>query len=410
MSSWVFLKTVADLSLYFSALSLAPTVFLHGYSYLWVIVLCGFGTGLAAVLSGMGKGGARFVGLLPIFSAVLLAQGVLEYLILAPALVYSTVAAVRGYMGVEYAQYRDSFRRIALIWGICFAAASMYYSFETVLMMQQPPIDIRGPFTYGLLYAIASVFLMRLLRMGQESSGSRMNNAQALALMAGGGGILLALTVAQRYMRGVGKELFWEIWSALMVALSVPVHLVGELIAAMLPKDNKGEYPTATVDPNATDPSIQGIPPGTQGTEPVPVEPQQEVFPWVFVVLVVLALAVVLVMLVSHYARQNKSVASQEVRSTLNPKAKQARRERHSNRYKMRGIYRDFLRSQRRRGAKLRGNQTSLDVLREAPKGTDRTAAETLRALYLPARYNPHAQVTKEDLDRAKQAEKSCSQ
>ena len=36
MSSWVFLKTVADLSLYFSALSLAPTVFLHGYSYLWV--------------------------------------------------------------------------------------------------------------------------------------------------------------------------------------------------------------------------------------------------------------------------------------------------------------------------------------------------------------------------------------
>ena len=79
-----------------------------------------------------------------------------------------------------------------------------------------------------------------------------------------------------------------------------------------------------------------------------------------------------------------------------------------SNRGKLRRFYREFLRTERRRGAKLRTNQTSEDILRKISSDTDRQAASELRRLYIGARYDLSREVSDDQVKAAKAALKKC--
>ena len=75
-----------------------------------------------------------------------------------------------------------------------------------------------------------------------------------------------------------------------------------------------------------------------------------------------------------------------------------------SNRHKVRQMYREFLRTENGWGLKLKKNDTSADVLRRIHQDTDKESAVALRQVYLSARYDDRQNITREQVNAAKQA------
>ena len=85
------------------------------------------------------------------------------------------------------------------------------------------------------------------------------------------------------------------------------------------------------------------------------------------------------------------------------------KRDRSTNRSRIRKVYRDFLKAQRKQGMKLRSYHTSADVQQNLAQTTDAAAAAQLRKIYLSARYDEGGEITANQLATAKAAYKKTS-
>ena len=131
----------------------------------------------------------------------------------------------------------------------------------------------------------------------------------------------------------------------------------------------------------------------------------------VVVLLIVIAAAIVfwLIYRFGRYLKETRTDKTLEERADLETEPDYgetiagAAAQKRSNRRKMRQIYEKYLKMLSRRHYYRKPTDTSRDVLEKTREITPEEPARALRALYIPARYDPNAVVTGEQLRAGRQ-------
>ncbi len=403
MSIWMFLKTTGDLCLYFSVLAAFPGLFVHDFAFAWVVLLGGFGVMLSVALTLWCKGKWNLLGLVLCAAPLLLVTTVMEFLIVAPAVIYCAVVILQGQLSVEYAEYRVFFVRSMIAWAVFFLLISLLCWVEEVLMVQDATMDTQITIQYGLLYALAGVSLLRLLRMGTDNQerGRRINRTQTLLLFGGTGALLLGAVVAESYLQKLELDLGKRLLDGAAYLLAPFLWLFQQLLNA-LPEYDEG-FETVMTQATGGDTGAAVSPAPSGGMTPQPSEVVENGFPWWLVILILLLMGIVLAIMLGLYTRRRVITASVDEIGQVAQSPK-VRKERRSYRSRVRQQYREFLRFQRSRGVILKSDQTSQDILDHVSFDTNAEGAAQLRQVYLRARYDPNYEVTRQDAEKGRAA------
>ncbi|MBR6359936.1 MAG: hypothetical protein IKS11_09865 [Lachnospiraceae bacterium] len=125
---------------------------------------------------------------------------------------------------------------------------------------------------------------------------------------------------------------------------------------------------------------------------------------WVFAVILIVALTVLMIALVMSVKkiRENADEKTYIVESLEEDKKKKKAVVKRLGAEKIRGIYRSFLKKTMMHGVKITGNMTSQEINGEAADAlSDAASAESLRQLYLSARYDENADISEKDVKHA---------
>lgn len=401
MSIWLFVKSFGDLCLYYSIISGFPSLFPHGFSFLWSIVLCAAGVCAASMLSYSGHPNLRYLGLLLSAFSLLLTASLLEALLVVPAIVYTVVLIGRDTVSLEYYSFRELYIRCLWVWGVIFALISAFYYFETLSDAQIMNFDFWQPLEYGVLFALSGVYLLRQLRLGNQAGTQEqtMSGVQLAVFLGGAGGVLAALVAIERFMQDSGSSVMMLMWNLLISAIGLPFAIVSSIISLFrFEQSNDHTEPTwSSVTEEVT------VPPSVleSGTTEQVEQIQQAGYPWWLALIVLALMAAALFFMMRAFRSEALSVKS-EVVETVFRKKRIKPAERRSNRGKIRHYYREFLKTEQKRGTRLRTNQTSQDILGSISSETDKDAAQALREIYIIARYSDSSHITDEQVRHAK--------
>ena len=405
MSNWMFLKVFGDLCLYFSVVAGFPGLFAHSFSFLLPCVLCAAAVSMSTILTLWGRGRLRFLALLLPLACFALASSVMECMILLPAIVYICSAIVLDRMSAEYYSYRRFYLNSLIIWCVFFVFLTFFTYIESISLPREPNLAYGETMRYGILYMVNGVILLRLLRMGDSGDKANAVNRRQLALiMLSTGGLLIGALLLERYLVERASSLAQKLWEMLMVAIVTPFHLLGALIVSLLPKENKGDQEVVEQFFETANETLMA---------PIPTEvveqmaaPKDDTFPWWLACMILLILLGVLVLMLKTFRKRRQVMVTKETVSYVTPPKRVKTARRRSSRDRVRQVYREFLRSERKKGLRLNTNQTSRDILDHLPPVTDKAGAEDLREVYHQARYNPNGEITPAQVDQAKKAYK----
>lgn len=402
MNFSVFLKVFGDLCLYFGCIGALPALFPHNVFFLWPCLICGFCGAFAAFLSDGGRSTNRYLYAALSLICLLFGQTAMEWLLLIPPVVYTLVLILRDQWDLEYFHFTASFRRILVIFGI----AVMLVHFGVLIESRSDftrVLDSVSLLRHYLIYAVCGILLQRQLRLGNESSGGRYLNNLQLALMTGGtASLVLSIALAEKHLSSRGISLWQLLGQAIKYLLSIPLAalnylfvLLSELQSEKMDRFKEEHYSDIEATPKMPMEEMQQL---------IEQTPQEEAaFPWWLAVLLLIVFTCILVLLVRSLGNHRKEPAANETVAILQPKAKEKQPPRRSNRSKVRRLYREFLKAEKRMGHKLHSHQTSQDIL-DTLVSENKSEAEVLRKLYLSARYDLHADVTAQQVQRAKDA------
>lgn len=404
MSLWIFLKVFGDCCLFFSVMAAFPGVFVHDFAAVWPALLCGLGAAAACLMTEQGKDKLRFFAAALPLASLVLAGGVMEYVMLLPVLVYAVLVIFRGMLALEYYGFRESFRRSLTIWGLGFVVLWALSFMEGASSSDVRILDWQEPLVLGLLYIVSGVVLLRQLRLGVSAPNPR----QAGYTLGGCAGAVLALVAVEKVLRFSASSIREVLLKAFTFVLGLPMRLYAWLISLLISGD-------MAMDPSeATIPTGEGSGPASYGgliswiqeaaEELLPVAEEEEAFPWWLVAIVLTVIAVAMIVMVFSYRKNAAMVYTPEAVSEAEASKKEKPEDRRSNRGKVRKYYRDYLKMEQKRGLLVKKHHTSQDVLNGVTAQTDPSAAEELRALYLLARYDEETEVTPEQVRQAKDA------
>ena len=403
MSFHVFLKVFADLCLYYGCIGALPTLFPYGYSFLWPSLILALCAGISAFCSDQGRSILRYPILLLTAAALLPGSGVMDFLTLIPPIVYVVTMILRDEWSLEYFRFREDFRRMLIIMGI----AVMLVHFGVLIESRSDHtrvLDSVALLRHLLIYAFCGILIQRQLRLGGESIHSRYLNTLQLILMVLGTGILvLAIAFAERYLSSHGVSLGQLLGQLLKYLLSIPLALMNYLFILL------SELQTETME-QFKEEHYSDIEPIAK----MPMEEMQQLlpqiseepaaFPWWLAVVLLGAFTCILILLTRTLKSRRIQADRTETVARIQPPPKEKQPERRSNRSKLRRIYREFLKAEKRKGHKLQPYHTSRDILEEMKPDGNPEAAARLRSIYLTARYDLHAPVTSEQVQQAKDA------
>ncbi|MGX8692313.1 MAG: DUF4129 domain-containing protein [Clostridia bacterium] len=321
----------------------------------------------------------------------------------ALAWLYLILVLTPGRFSIWLEGYRRSFR---IMLAIC-----LFSMLSSILLgMIKPGITLILP---GMVYAMAffclSVIAMRRMQMNAEMSlGWNLANLGATV-----GVPLLA----------VGCSLL--LWRLLLLLKPLGLRLIPlfrrfiawliNAIDSLLGGDPDAPMPTDTPQPTLT-PQEEAI------VEPVWAEPTPDIdIDWqldpeslqkagrigVWLLLILLALGLLFLILLR--ARRNRAKAAQDEffyeeakeGRLIRRRKKDARISAPANARQVRLYYRQYMQLMRKRGVKIRINNTSREILTEAELLSASPAAVRLRELYLRARYDDGAAVSLGDVEEA---------
>lgn len=404
MNLSVFLKVFADINLYFACVGALPALFPYHFHFLWPALVCGACTGISACLSNHGKGKARYPFLLLAALPLLLGNGILELFILLPPVAYAVVTIVKDQWSMEYFEFRDSFRRTLIILGI----SVVLIHFGVLIENRSDRTHVLssvGMLRHVLIYAVCGIILQRNLRLGADDSENRYLNGLQLTLLAAGTGIIvLSIVLAEWYLSRQGISLGQILGYLLQMLFGIFLSAFQYLftaVAEMVETAQKLRYQ----DPTNTD------------VDPIPVMPMEEMqqmvsqasqeeaaFPWWLALLLLALFTCILILLHKTLGKHTTKPTPTETIVRIAPKPREPQQNRSSNRNRLRKIYRDFLKTEKRRGHKLLPYHTSRDILSDMKSGGNSKAAAKLRKIYLSARYDLIAPVTSQQIQEAREA------
>ena len=393
-------RYASDICFFFSILSLFPSLRpLHGPMALFTAA--SLSVSLAAVYTPLAP--LRLVLALLPGLAFLRAKLSFPLLFLAPAWLYLILTLTAGRFSIWLEGYRRSFRFQLMI--CLFSTVS-----GLLLNLIMPGFTLILP---GMYYAAAflclGVLAMRRMQMNAEMSlrWNLVNGAAVLGVPLLAAGVSLLLWQLLLWLKPVGLRLLPQLRRFLAWLVNT--------VNTLFPGDPDAPAPTPTPRPTLTPAEEAIAEPGW--AEPTPnigldwqpdpalLERARRIGVWLLLIL----LLVGLLLLVLLRVRRNRAGPSEEEFSyeetgpgeIVRKKRKGGRAAAPSKAAQVRICYRKYMLLMRRRGVRIRQDNTSREILTEAGQFSSPPAAVRLRELYLKARYDEGADVTLEDVQEA---------
>lgn len=396
MSIGMLLKIFSDCCVCFAILGAFPSVIPYSYPLLWPALLCGAAACLATFLNEKNKPVlSRLCAVIP-FLSLLFVREAGETIILLPVLIYAVVVIIRGRLQLEYYTYRQYFKRSLMLLGILYLALNAVSFLESFAGEGASVVQAAVTLRYGIVHLLCGVILQRQLRLGMERRGQ--GGTGQIAVMLGGTGVVIAgFLVAEPVLRQGASYVFKAVITTLFGAIMAVLELFTSLLN-QVELDSMNEQIQDVREDRL--PTVSG----TLGDQIQQVVQEEEVTRslwWVVLVVAVLIVAIMLMFLT--FRKKSGAVRSAEtvavVKITEKPKTS-----RYSNRSKVRQVYREFLRQEKKRGLLLKQDYTSEDILQRISEDTDEKAAAELRALYIRARYDENHEISRAQVEAAKAA------
>ena len=211
--------------------------------------------------------------------------------------------------------------------------------------------------------------------------------------------LIIGATVGILALEGLLRQSVVDLLTLVMMAVGFVPMLILEIINRFL-NDEDGQAYVETME-SLQETWIRGeeVVPDLEG---MPVQPEEPGFPWLAAVLILVLLCLGAVYLLRNLGKNTAGRGSGDMLEAVEAEKPGTRESWSSNRSKVRRIYRSYLKFLRRKGQRLRHDQTSLDILREARGPAD--PAGELRRIYVRARYDLDEPVTDLDVEDARNA------
>lgn len=407
MNFYVFLKVFAEICLYYGCIRALPALFPFDFLFLWPALVCAASAAIGAFLSDHGRNAARIPLLLLAASTLFLGDTLLEWMILIPPVFYTAAMILRDEWALEYFHFRDQFRKTLVV--LCIALVVVHCGVLIESRSQATHVLNSGALLrHLLLYGFCGIILQLQLRLGSEHKHSHyLSNLQILLVTVCTAALAFAIVVAERFLRSQGLSLGQLAGHMLQIIVGVLMSTFQYLfikIAEMIKTAQGLQYE----DLENTDIDPTPVMPMEEMEQLIEQTPKDEAaFPWWLAVLILAALTVLLILLTRVLRSRQTEPDHSETVAQIQPKAKPRQPSRRSNRSKLRRIYREFLKTEKRRGHRLQPWHTSQDILDELPPDSDSESAARLRSIYLSARYDLNTKVTPEQVQAAKDALKA---
>lgn len=388
MDAAIVLKLFCDMALWFAAAGFfAPTLPFA----LPALLFAACGSASAALAEK--KPVVRLLPLLPALLVFLWVHSWADALVLVPPCAYVLFAAAAGRFGVGYDSFAGVFKPAAAILALAVLSA---------LVFAPAGVAAKNALPYAVLYVIAGVLLLRLLR--HDEAARRSPRAFLLGVAAP-----LAAVAAAALLTGAGALgalgdalgfLYRTLVAPVLMGLAYAVYGVAWAFARVL----RFLFSPSGGDGNGEPVALPEIPDAGE------LLPERGESPLVTQILIALG---ALFTLFAAYLLFRKLLGTRvaaagfpanETRSRLDgppPVQKRAPFHARTPRDAVRRVYRRFLLLVEDAGTKLPPSATSLDAVNAAAGYFDAAPAGQLRELYLLARYSAH-EITRTDAKRAR--------
>lgn len=387
MSFLMAVKVLSDLCLYFGIVGGAAPWFGGTELFLlWPALLCAGGVWLAGC--GQRWPVLRLVGLLPPLASLLLADSLFDYILLAPALLYTALLILTGRLDLEQDQYRSFFTH-------SIAAAVLL----SLLVISYPLSDWRTLLLFMALYLLLGVYLMRQLRLEQRSGWNTkgLNFLSLLVTLAMGGVLCAALWLLLQLAGPV-----WGVVSTILVQILSVFVYVAAFLFSFLPslKGRESEKVEALVEANPLK-QLEELRGKTNSTT-------DQVLTIIAIVLAVLIVALVIWRMLKSTRRRRSAHSRRVYSERIDVPRETGPALFRSDRDKVRRSYRKFMLLLLNR-TQLQASYTTAEINNSAAFLQDGAPADRLRQLYLAARYDQETEITSQQAREAKELVKAIS-
>ena len=380
MSFLIAVKVFADLCLYFGLVGGAAAWFGGTEMFLlWPALLCAGGVWLGAMDET--RPVLRFAGLIPPLASLLLAGSVLDFVLLAPALIYTVIILLLGRFELNREQYQTFFARS--LW----AAGAL-----GALILTYPTSDWRSLVFFLCLYLLLGFFLLQQLRLTQDGWHSRCLNMLSLAAAIFFGGVLCLVAWLMLHL----WDPVWNVVSYILIQIVYAVIFLSKLLPTLGSLAHQ-EYdlPTSITDVNLE--RLKGR-----------VNPVTDQLLTIIGIVLAVLIAVLVIWRLLKTTKKRKAVAQRATGTEhIDVPPEKSFSLFSSNRDKVRRSYRKFMQLLLAQGIKLKQADTTAEIRSSASFLQNTDPADQLRDLYLTARYDEEAEVTNQQAKEAKELVKT---
>lgn len=406
MSIAMLLKIFSDCCLCFAIVDSGGLQ--HEYSLLIPALICAVAAAIATFLEERNWPWARkLCALLPL-SCLLLAGEPTQMTVLIFPVGYTVLVILRGRMELEYYSFRHSFLKsltlAAMVYVVACACSALLNGTDKVTTTIEPDVVLR----YGLMHLLCGVALQRQLRLGlgrRSAGGGR----QMVGLLTAA----LVISVSFVVVEPLLFERFADSCRTLMSVVLLPMMYAVKGASQAIIKMNQIVQQAKPSEGNTNSEAVDGgAISGNLGQNQMPEEPAEMPgnVDYIWLAIAVVFAVVAVIVLIYSYRKQQQQLAMEQTVGRVDGRPKKQKISTASPRMRVRQIYREFLKTEKNRGMRLKISDTSESVLARISPRTEEEGAARLRQIYLAARYDDRREVDRSQVEQAKQAWKAAQQ
>lgn len=398
MSVLMILKIFSDCCICFALLSSGPVEFT--IPLLIPALICGIAAGIGSFCSQKDWTFPRILCALVPFACLFFADETAQGLILAIPAGYTALVVLRNRLDLEYYGYRRFFIHSLWVLGGAYTLLNVWIFLTQITNEAAAILAPDQILRYALVHLLCGIVLLRQLRLGvgYKAEGNR---RQLAVLLTTGGAIAVGFVAAEPLLRKGAGAIIKMIVTVLMTPFIFLYDLFAKFLEAI--EDWGGQEKSWE---SFQDHMAQVFAP-EEGLlwKPQDSPVQQELDPaTIWAVLIGIVMVILAVILLHSFFKNRADASSAETVTKLTAAPKKKKAPPLSNRNRVRQLYRDFLRTENGKGLKLKCSDTSADVQQRLHPNTNSLSAEDLRQVYLLARYDDRKNISRSQLEQAKQA------
>lgn len=398
----ITLKIFSDCCIMFAILGCCPSILPYSFPLALSALICGLAAGAAGYCYEKFSGGWFRLCILLLPLALLPVKDTGEALILIPPVLYTAAVILRGRLDLDYFSFRQYFKRSLVLLVVLWTVASICNYIEDPKGLKEMIVQPANILRYGIAHFICGVALQRQLRLGHQP-GIRDSRGQLVAMMGSIGAVLAGFAVAEPLLRKGAVEAAKAIFTIVAIPFAALYEVFVYIIAQMENMKNDERYQEAMEEAAGRGGLGHYSDYRELMNSLMENAPDNERVQFAVIALVIgwiVAAVIMFLVFGRRHVKQSVLLSSDAVTTprrnvpliTLNPRAR------------VRQTYRDFLRREKMRGAKIRKDHTTAEILENLSAGANSAPAARLREIYLHARYDENREVSRAEAEAAKAA------